>query len=44
MAQAILLTPVKALVARVREQIAKQLKTLDRAAHRGEVAAERAAR
>ena len=31
MAQAILVTPAKALVARVREQIAKQLKTLDRA-------------
>jgi len=31
MAQAILVTPAKALVARVREQIAKQLKSLDRA-------------
>src|SRR5262249_9516420 len=31
MAQAILLTPAKALVARVRDQIAKQLKALDRA-------------
>ncbi|HEX5064599.1 MAG TPA: histidinol dehydrogenase [Myxococcota bacterium] len=31
MAQAILVTPAKALVARVREQIGKQLKTLDRA-------------
>jgi histidinol dehydrogenase len=30
MAQAILLTPAKALVARVREQISRQLKTLDR--------------
>jgi histidinol dehydrogenase len=31
LAQAILITPVKALVARVQEQIAKQLKTLERA-------------
>ena len=31
LAQAILITPVKALVARVQEQITKQLKTLDRA-------------
>jgi histidinol dehydrogenase len=31
MAQAILLTPAKALIPRVRDQIAKQLKTLDRA-------------
>jgi hypothetical protein len=31
LAQAILITPVKSLVARVQEQIAKQLKTLERA-------------